>query len=80
MNCTDKKSTNNKVTCTFLSKEKTTYTAIVSGKKGETQKFIIIYHKEEACLAYTLNLPLFLEFDSGEKSCTTYSVTKLIDL
>lgn len=80
VNCTDQTSTNNKITCTFLSTEKTAYTAIVTGKKSETQKFIIIYHKKEACLAYTLNLPLFLEFESGENSCTTYSVTKLIDL
>lgn len=56
------------------------YSAFVTAKKGDTQKFVILYHQEDVCIIYTLNLPIFLELNSGEKTCIMYSLTKLTEL
>jgi hypothetical protein len=78
--CSDSTSTNNKISCTYLATGKTVYNAIVTAKNGDTQKFIILYHKQDVCITYSLNLPLYLEVSAGEKVCTLYSLTKIAEL
>lgn len=60
VNCNDSTVTNNKITCTFPSKGKANYSALVTAKKGDTQKFVIMYHKQDVCITYSLNLPIYL--------------------
>jgi hypothetical protein len=78
--CSNGSSSNNKISCSFTAKERVVYSAVVTAKKGDVQKFIIMYYKQDSCFSYSLNLPLYLSLAAAEKTCVAYSLSKLTEL
>lgn len=80
VSCSNQSASNSKLTCSWSTIGEQTYRATVRGKKEEVQRFLILYHQQSACLSYSLNMPLYLELQSGEQTCVIYSLTKAVEL
>jgi hypothetical protein len=65
VDCRDATVTTSKLTCSLATDPGKMYTVNILATQGFTQKFIILYHKQEHCIPFILNKPLFIELSPG---------------